>query len=273
MPVVVHFINVGIGNMSLIHMPDSTTFLVDCNVTEENKEKVLGYLKKAMGGKKNINIFVNSHRDADHMRGIDLVHKQHPIGKIWDSGVPGTTTTSNEYKVYMAYRREIGFKEIKPRVYWDYGEAKLQSMNSKDENLSGPNEQSIVVKVEYKGGSVLLAGDTNFKPWKTKILPYYTSRAKCSILLAAHHGSITFFDDPADEENYYTAHIKKINPEMTIISVGPNVHGLPDENAIKLYEKHTTDSKQGHKIYTTKKQGNMRLTMKDEGGWSLSSKQ
>jgi len=40
----VQFIDVGQGNMTLLQMPDGTNILYDCNVTEENEDRVLAYL-------------------------------------------------------------------------------------------------------------------------------------------------------------------------------------------------------------------------------------
>ena len=97
---------------------------------------------------------------------------------------------------------------------------------------------------------------------------YGASEVKSSILMGAHHGSITFFDDPADEKNYYVAHMQAISPAMTVISVGDNAHGHPDKKAIELYEKYSTGSKLGNKLFTTQEKGTMKLTLKDDG-WSL----
>lgn len=76
-----------------------------------DSEALLNYLYRVLGDDTEINVFVNSHRDADHMRGIDIVHQYHPIREIWDSGVPGTTTDTSEYETYMRLRRQIGYKK------------------------------------------------------------------------------------------------------------------------------------------------------------------
>lgn len=266
----IHFIDVGCGNMQLILLPDDSIFIYDCNITQDNEDDVLSYVKKVIGAGTKINVFINSHRDADHMRGIKKLHKKHPIKAIWDTGVPGTTTTSSEYKDYMDLRRQVTSKEIEPRKYWNYGNAILRCMNGQWGDYSEPNDQSAVLKIEYKGASVMLAGDTSFKPWKEKILTYYgDDRLGADILLASHHGSLTFFDDPADDKYYYTSHIKKIGPAMTILSVGPNSNDLPDEKAMELYEKYSSGSNKGNKVYTTEDKGNMKLILKDDGGWNL----
>ena len=66
MPTVAHFMNVGCGNMTLLQLAEGPTFLYDCNVTDDNQEQVLDYLGRNLPSR-NIDVFINSHRDADHM--------------------------------------------------------------------------------------------------------------------------------------------------------------------------------------------------------------
>jgi beta-lactamase superfamily II metal-dependent hydrolase len=264
-----HFINVGCGNMTLFLFPDGTTWLYDCNITNENEFQVIGYLKRAMGTRLAIRGFVCSHRDADHMRGIRRIHNAIPIGGIWDNGVPGTTTNSAEYLDYMNLRRQLENGEIVEGRTTKIGEVEVLWMNSKDSTLSDTNDQSLVAKISYRGNSCLLAGDTSYLPWKRKLVRRYGNRLKANLLLAAHHGSITFFDDPTDTQNYYLSHIAAIAPEMTLISVGPNAHGLPDKNAIEFYSLYSIGSNERHKIATTEAQGNMRLILGTQNGWAL----
>ncbi len=272
----IHFIDVGCGNMSLICFPSGKTYLYDCNLTDDNEGQVVAYLEKAMAERSNIDVFVCSHRDADHVRGIKTIHAIFPIGKIEDPDVPGTTTDSPEYRAYMDLRRMLPCETIKGQTYQAVGDAVVRYMNAGSPEMSDANDQSIVLKIEYKGSSVLLAGDTSFKPWKEKILPFYSpspEKLQANILLAGHHGSLTFFDDPTDERNYYIAHIQAIKPAMTLISVGQNTFGLPDEKAIELYAKDSTGSDKGNKVYRTDEKGNIKLTLKDSGDWSLAVNQ
>ena len=103
---------------------------------------------------------------------------------------------------------------------------------------------------------------------------YLASDVSCSILLAGHHGSITFFDDPADGKNYYTSHIAAMNPAMVVVSVGEsNPHGHPDSKALGLYRKFATGSSDGTKIFRTDQQHTIKLTLKSGGGWNLSPNQ
>lgn len=275
MNTVIHFIDVGQGNMVLLEATNGQFYLCDCNVTNENEKTVLAYLGKAIGWGTKISAFICTHRDADHMRGIKKIHKSFPVASIWDSGHPGTTTDSSEYKEYMDLRRTVGFEEKKRQTRQDLGMTRLRYLSAKDERLEkNANAQGLVIKVEHRnstdcGSSTILTGDCDAETWRYGIMKdYAASDVKASILMGAHHGSITFFEDPADTEHYYTTHIDAIKPAMTIISVGDNAHGHPDKNAVELYEKYSTGSDKGNKVFTTQDKGTMKLTLKDDG-WSL----
>ena len=120
----------------------------------------------------------------------------------------------------------------------------------------------------------MLAGDGSYAVWKDGIMRDYSSAdVSCDILMAAHHGSLDFFDDPNDSKNYYTAHVKAIAPAMTVVSVGPNNYGHPDQTALRLYRENSSGSSDGTKVFRTDQQHTMKLTLKSGGGWTLSPNQ
>lgn len=250
--------------------PDSKVLVYDCNITNENEKTVFNYLSRIMP-KRSIDIFVNSHREADHMRGIKNLHKNYPIGTLWDSGIAGNTEAP-EYQEYMDFRRNCqSVYEVTPGQYWQ-DKPNIRIINGK--RATGDiNAQSIVLHMNNNGASVLLAGDTDAKVWKDYIIPESSTSIASAILLASHHGSVTFFDDPRDSQHYYVDHIRAIKPAMTVVSVGTNPHGHPDKAAIDLYEKYSSGSSQGNKVFRTDYNGTMKLELKDDGGWSLSQKQ
>lgn len=262
----IHFLDVGCGNMTLWLFPNGTTWVCDCNITDENEHAVMRYLRKVLSGRRSIKVFICSHRDADHMRGIKKLHKAFPLVGIWDNGVEGTTTNSPEYREYMDLRRQLKHGEIAAGSSNTVGEVVVWWLHSKNLNYADANDQSIVAKLDFKGSSALLAGDTSYAPWKGKLVYKHGAKLKTNILLASHHGSISFFGEPP----YYEAHMQTIRPAMTLISVGPNVHGLPDKKAVELYEKHSTGSNQGKKVFTTEEKGNMKLVLQGGGAWTLS---
>lgn len=274
----VHFVDVGQGNMPLLRPPNGDTILYDCNVTDENASYVLGYLGKYLRRGDPIDVFANSHRDADHMRGIKRIHERFPVQHVWDSGATGGSPECTEYKEYMSLRRDVGFGELKPRTYWDMGITRLRVLNSKNDDLpDNPNAQSIVIKVEHRHGaagskpaSVMLTGDSDAVTWRDIRRYYDDGQLACSILLAGHHGSLTFFDDPGDTEHYFTRHLHAMSPAMTVISVGEdNARGHPHPKALEFYERYSGGSDKGDKIKRTDHHGSLLLELKDDGGWTL----
>ena len=282
MSTVIHFIDVGQGNMALVECSDGTNFVVDCNITDGNKDRILDYIASQIGSGSKLQAFICTHRDADHMRGVQALHGSFPIQSVWDSDYPGTTTDSSEYKAHMRLRREVGSNVMHKLKWWDFGQTRLRCLSAKDDRLSNnANAQGIVLKVEQRTsdkstveGSTILSGDCDAETWKYGILKEYPStEVSCDVLLGGHHGSITFFEDPDDAEKCYVGHMKAMSPAMSIISVGENSYGHPDEGALELYEKYSRGSNRGNKVYRTDQQGTMKLTLKSGGGWSLSINQ
>ena len=143
-------------------------------------------------------------------------------------------------------------------------------MSAQDARLpANANEQGIVLKVEHRrstGGTVqsstMLTGDGSCITWRDGILKdYRTSDLSCDILMAGHHGSLDFFDDP-NSRYYYTDHIKAMSPTMTIVSVGSNSYGHPDPTALRLYREHSSGSSSGEKVWRTDQKHTMKLTLK-----------
>jgi hypothetical protein len=52
---------------------------------------------------------------------------------------------------------------------------------------------------------------------------------------------------------------------MTLISVGVNIHDLPDEDAVRLYEVYSRGSEQGNKVFARQEKGTMKLELQDNG--------
>ena len=281
MSTLVHFIDVGQGNMVLVQCADGTNFVVDCNITEDNKSGVLNYVAAQIGWGSQLRAFICTHRDADHMRGVQILHDHFPLSGIWDSGFRGTSTDSDEYKAYIQLRKKVGGQIKKKTTYKDYGRTRFRYLSAKDARLpDNANDQGIVLKIEQRNsgssviqGSTMLTGDGSFATWKDGILEDYDADdVSCDILMAGHHGSLDFFDDPSSNY-YYVEHVESMEPGMTIVSVGSNSYGHPDGTALQLYRKYSSGSNKGNKVYRTDQQHTMKLTLKSGGGWNIVTKQ
>lgn len=71
MNTIIHFIDVGQGNMVLIESSSGDKFICDCNVKGDNEDRVLSYLDGVIGVETPITTFICTHRDADHMRELE----------------------------------------------------------------------------------------------------------------------------------------------------------------------------------------------------------
>ena len=276
MTTIVHFIDVAQGNMVLVQCASGTNFVVDCNITEENKDRVLGYVAEQIGSGRQLHAFICTHRDADHMRGVRTLHNKFPIREVWDSGYPGTSTDTDEYKAYMRLRNDVGSRIIEKKTFKDYGRTRFRYLSAKDDRLpSNANDQGIILKVEQRNpdmsrvmASTVLTGDGSYAVWKDGIMEdYSTGEVSCNILMAAHHGSLDFFDDQSD--NRYLKHIEAMKPAMAIVSVGPNNYGHPDETAMRLYRENSRGLDNGDKTYRTDRQHTVKVTLRDGGGCSV----
>ena len=268
----VHFIDCGQGNMVLIDAADGNVFLVDCNVTEVNADRVIAYVKRVLQGR-HIFAFICTHRDADHMRGINRVHRAVGIDRVWDCGLTGSSPSGPECEEYMRMRRAVPNAVLRGGTSGDYGATRLRILSAADDGLPDDcNAQSIVIKVEQIGnprGSVLLTGDSDVATWR-RILDRYRclDTLVSEILMGSHHGSWSFFE-VTDQSKYFVGHVNAINPAMTVLSVGANVHGHPDPEAVQKYERHSRGSRDGYKVWRTDRDGTMRLDLHEGDAWTL----
>ena len=148
-----HIINVGQGLMILLIFPDQTTMLFDCYIKNDTEEKILEYLNKYIPYRKNgqleeeqwIDIFVNSHRDEDHYKGLKSINSRFTIKSIWDSGQYGTGASSNngDYKYYMYLKREIKSK------YGERSVPKIEPANDPFINIGGVNVYCLNSKEDF----------------------------------------------------------------------------------------------------------------------------
>lgn len=280
------------GLMNLIIFSDNTVMLFDCNVTNDNEQEILYFLSHKLPRKYNpktnewiqeIDIFVNSHRDTDHLRGLKKINEKFKIKSIWDSGQSGASTDNDDYNYYMHLRRKLKEENASNLFVPVPSNIKIKSIGNADiyclaaeedfqencineikESVKIQHTNSMVLLITYAGRKILLTGDSDWKSWKEKIIPNFKHKIvnyeNTDILVASHHGSRSFFTDEANEhideeenpDTTYIESIKLINPVVTLISCGDyEEHHHPNKDAMVLYKKWTSNEQ----VYTTKDLG------------------
>jgi beta-lactamase superfamily II metal-dependent hydrolase len=302
-PLMFHLLSVGEGLMFLLIFPDQTTMLYDCNILKDDSDEIIRYCKNNIptrltsNGNKSqwIDIFVNSHRDQDHYRGLSYINEVFEIKSIWDSGRSGATTEDSDYKYYMRLRRTIkekyGDKSLlipTPSLtpIRTFGGAKIYCLNSSEgnaqsnsyyESVKEQHTDAIVLSVHYYNQSILLTSDSDWNVWKEKIVPMFLKSQilESTILIASHHGSRSFFtdetlnDDIDVDENpdtTYIDHIDYINPNITLISCGEyDQFHHPNKDAKKIYKESTSNEQ----VYTTNNKGHFIGFIDNRNYWSV----
>lgn len=278
--------------MHLIIFPNDKVMLFDCNVTEEKEEEIIRFLDRCIPRKydiakgkfvKEIDIFVNSHRDLDHLRGLKKINEKFKIKSIWDSGQTGANTDNDDYNYYMYLRRELKKENennlVVPtpsnielctiagvKIYCLAAEEDFKEnyINEVRMQAKVQHTNSMVLLMVYAERKMLLTGDSDWKSWKEKIIPnfskYSNNYEDADILIASHHGSRSFFTDEINDhideqknpDTTYLESIKLINPKITLISCGDfSEYHHPNEEAMKLYKKYTSNEQ----VYTTNNLG------------------
>lgn len=278
----VHFMSVGNGHMAIVRFPSGKVMLIDSNVRQEDKDELLSYIDgqipNGLFDEREIAAFICTHRDADHVRGIDLIHERFPIQQIWDAEVSGEGTDGCEYIEYMALRRQLrereGFLRSKRLYtleaglrYEDDSGATLECLNppapgSRTVEMEDHEKRGHiycgVIRISYKGRSILVPGDVSWQAWRDLIVPRYGDRMRCDVLLAGHHGSKTFFTDTFEDaidprrnpDITYTDHLPLLCPKAVVISCEQNDH-FPNAHALKLYQSVAKSSNGNPQVFTT----------------------
>ena len=225
---VVHFIDVGQGDSTLIEFPNGETSLIDAG-TRNNGEKVINYLQKI--GIKKIDYLIATHPHEDHIGGLPQVIKNFDIGKIY---MPNKTQNT---RIFEELLQEIKSKDLKISlakggdVIINEGELKYIILAPNRDNYDNTNNFSIVTKIEYKNSSFIVMGDAEIESELEMIEGNYDLES--NVLRAGHHGSSTSSIDEF---------VEKVNPKYAIISVGKdNTYGHPHKEIIDKFNKMDID--------------------------------
>lgn len=267
-PLKFYVMDVGEGLMLLIVFPDGTTMMYDCNIRDVDEDGIIEQLKCLIPLRKNqqfIDVFVNSHRDADHFRGLKKVNEFFLICRIWDSGQTGNSVNSLDYQYYMRLRRKVGYDIPVPSfnpyvsirgasVYCLSSSEHIVRENESDfvtEALKIQHTNTIVLSIRYGRSSILLTGDSDWYAWKYYIVPQFSKNLmESTVLIASHHGSKSFLTDEANDtidiksnpDTTYLDALKYIRPQITLISCGDYLkHHHPNEEAVSQYTIYTED--------------------------------
>jgi competence protein ComEC len=229
----------------------------------------LAYYDAHVGATTDIFRFLVTHPDMDHMTGLHRLHKQDSrknILNFWhvgshDFNLADCTSTdwagfrydAKDWETYKELRDSTGNPVSLEMLqgaqghYWTEDGVELWAPTSELVKLAverdDPNIISMVLKITYKGKSIVLGGDATGEESWPAIMPVVTDDVY--VLKASHHGRKT---------GYYGPAVKKMAPWLTITSVGEKEHDATE--GYRQYSDYTV---------SLRKSGDIRITIADDG--------
>lgn len=252
----INMLDIGQGDCFVVNDGNNDIYISDCgSTTVQNvgKTRLLPFLKSKGWGKVDT-VFI-SHMDKDHVNGVNDLLKcaEITIGRIIISASYKSDKLNceelEELKelagkrdiklFYMKKGDEIVGKDISFRCIYPTGE----------EDIEDQNEASIVMRMDYKGLSMLFTGDIAGSTEEKIIDSSDEDILDCDILKVCHHGSKNSSTDDF---------LKKVSPKLYLISCGlMNRYGHPHRDALSRM------TEEGGRILRTDHMGGTQIKLAD----------
>ena len=249
-------IDVGQGDAILIRTPKNHAILLDTGPRSERFDAgeriVLPYLLQSGIG--HLDALLITHEHQDHIGGARAVLANIPTDWI---GVPavGDRLENEEWRAGLPVElandtKELSMLQAGDRIELDSG-AWLDVLGP-HQVLAGthsdPNNNSLVLKLNYLGQSVLLTGDMEQEEMEE--LAETGVNLENNIFKEPHHGSQFSLDRPW---------LDGIHPQAVWVSVGKNTYGHPSPEVLEYWaERHIP-------VYRTDEHGTLRLLLGEHG--------
>lgn len=216
----VHVINVGQADAILIRCPDGNhEMLIDAADTRypQSGRRFEHYLTSHQSRDNEIEVVIATHPHADHIGHMAWVLRRYSVGLYVDNG--------NEYDSATFRRTEDAWAERNPR-YWSTQDElvplidfcprpDVSAVVLRPEGFGqshDPNDNSVVVRVDYGEDSFLFVGDAGREEEELLAADQNTlARLDCDFLKAGHHASETSSNEPF---------LQRVTPQIVAISCG-----------------------------------------------------
>jgi competence protein ComEC len=245
---IVHFIDVGQGDCSLVQTPGGRNMLIDTGGWREEflsgtgagSQVVAPYLRRI--GVRRLDVLVLTHPHEDHAGGAAYLVKNFPVilalvppAALPDGSgeAPGGETAEEIPAAFTALMKNMEANGIPVEAAGAGDSLALDSMI--DLRILSPGEMraseaslnniSLVLKLTYKDRAFLFTGDVELEAQR-KLLER-GEELEADVLKMPHHGSRTLLPEL----------VQQVQPEIAVIQVGAhNTFGHPAPSTLELLE-------------------------------------
>ena len=252
-----NMLDIGQGDCFVVNAGNKNVYIYDCGSTTVDKVgkwRLIPFLKSKGWGR--INTIFVSHMDKDHVNGVNdlLKSPEITIDKIVISvsyksdelncgELKELKTLAGQRKINLLYMKkddEIKGDDISFKCIYPTG----------NETIKDQNEASIVMRMEYKGLSVLFTGDIA-SATETEVMKLADKKVlDCDILKVCHHGS---------KNSSSVDFLKEVDAKLYLISCGfMNRYGHPHKATLERMEE------KGGRVLRTDYMGAVEIKLKEE---------
>ena len=211
----ISFIDVMQGDSILID--GKKDMLIDCGDNDKGDE-IRNYLNSH--GIRELEYLVITHTDADHMGGCEEVINNFSVKNIMLDGQERTTKTCTDIISLIDTENKIAAKKD---YSFSLGKINFKVLHS-NVGSDNPNQNSIVLRMDYNNFSALFAGDCD-RSCEEELL---NEDIDVDVLKVAHHCS---------KYGTSTTFLNKVTPEIAIIEVGTgNRYNHPNRECLDRLE-------------------------------------
>ncbi|MFO7930965.1 MAG: DNA internalization-related competence protein ComEC/Rec2 [Thermodesulfobacteriota bacterium] len=255
--------DVGQGHASIVELPGGETMLIDGGGFPDNKIFDAGryIVAPCLRAKKigTLDRVVLSHPDSDHLNGLLYVLENFRVKKVIKGPAEGRTESWGRF-LKILEKGEIkspDFENTGHRLKVNKAEIRLLHPQPDGGNYSdkckGTNNQSIVLRLEFMGRSVLFPGDIE-KCAESELIYRSGKTAASDVLIAPHHASKT-----SSGKQF----LKTVDPDTVVVPARKSSSGPPSEKVLKRYKQ------KGCRVMRTDKHGAVRIRVSREGKISV----